>query len=406
MKLAELCTVIEDLNKISVTIMADSNDYSTFCELYRFHSSQTLLTCENLSWILENLEKNRILCVIDELRIRFIFFWIKEQVVAIGPYCTETLTKRDFQRIRQDISISPHLEEDFLAYQGSLPVSSETKVLSLANYIFQNFSDFSDGLIINHIDFSIFHNEEISTASVYKPYSAQVEERYFTEQQFMKHIQDGNDRAAINDWNQLHNSVNYLKKTYGYTIETARMSAAVTRTVIRIATMNAGVPAEICDRLTANTRMNVDRAKSLDSIYQEDKNLIKECCNEVRKVRNGQYSPLVMKLLYVLDNQFMEDLAISDLAAEQGVSENYLIRQFRKEIGEPPKQYLMHRRLEYASTLLSGTRLSIQELSSQCGIPDSNYFSKLFKREYHVSPSEYRMRHFLNANKQSPDSKT
>ena len=46
--------------------------------------------------------------------------------------------------------------------------------------------------------------------------------------------------------------------------------------------------------------------------------------------------------------------------------------------------------MNQAAWNLANTRLSIHQVSEQVGILDSNYFVKLFKREYGETPSRYR----------------
>jgi AraC-like DNA-binding protein len=50
--------------------------------------------------------------------------------------------------------------------------------------------------------------------------------------------------------------------------------------------------------------------------------------------------------------------------------------------------------MDHAAYLLLSTSLPICEIARACGIPDYNYFSKLFKKEYGCSPTVYRKRHF------------
>lgn len=72
-------------------------------------------------------------------------------------------------------------------------------------------------------------------------------------------------------------------------------------------------------------------------------------------------------------------------------STEYLKKLFRKEVGITPRQYLTERRLENAAhTLaLTGGGQNIAQIARQCGFNDPLYFSKLFKRQYGVSPKFY-----------------
>lgn len=91
-----------------------------------------------------------------------------------------------------------------------------------------------------------------------------------------------------------------------------------------------------------------------------------------------------------MENKFHQDISLSDLANELAVSKNYLIKRFKAEDGMTPIQYLTKFRLKRAAMLLAEHTLSIQDIADVVGIPDSNYFTKLFKKSFHMTPQQYR----------------
>lgn len=54
------------------------------------------------------------------------------------------------------------------------------------------------------------------------------------------------------------------------------------------------------------------------------------------------------------------------------------------------KEYLINIRLKKSKELIETTDLPIGEISKMVGIEDQNYFSRLFKRKYGVSPMNYK----------------
>lgn len=50
----------------------------------------------------------------------------------------------------------------------------------------------------------------------------------------------------------------------------------------------------------------------------------------------------------------------------------------------------MNLRMKLAVQMLSSTQLQIQTISQHCGILDVNYFTKVFKKTFHKTPSDYR----------------
>lgn len=72
-------------------------------------------------------------------------------------------------------------------------------------------------------------------------------------------------------------------------------------------------------------------------------------------------------------------------------SEDYLTKLFKREMGTTPSKYLMDLRLRSAMDWLriSGDS-SISEIASMCGFRDPLHFSRVFRKKYGVSPSNYR----------------
>lgn len=84
---------------------------------------------------------------------------------------------------------------------------------------------------------------------------------------------------------------------------------------------------------------------------------------------------------------------IEDMCREIGVSFSHLTRQFYKEQGLTPIQYLSHLRTEHAMYLLLNTELTIEHIAKKCGFSCGNYFSKVFKKSVYMTPMEYRKMH-------------
>ncbi len=71
-------------------------------------------------------------------------------------------------------------------------------------------------------------------------------------------------------------------------------------------------------------------------------------------------------------------------------SYDYIIKLFKKEVGVTPHKYLTNLRLRAAAdTLASSQKNSISDTARLCGFKEPLYFSRLFKKEYGVSPSFY-----------------
>lgn len=96
---------------------------------------------------------------------------------------------------------------------------------------------------------------------------------------------------------------------------------------------------------------------------------------------------------FYLDMKYSENLKLQDVARNFGIHPNYLTRIFRESFGVTPKHYLMDLKLKKACRLLATTGLPIAVISDSLGFQDPLAFSKLFKKEFQASPSDYRKQH-------------
>jgi len=72
------------------------------------------------------------------------------------------------------------------------------------------------------------------------------------------------------------------------------------------------------------------------------------------------------------------------------LSPHHLSRLFTRELGLPPRQYLLETRLREASSLLALAAHSVAEVSRAFGFRDPFHFSKAFRKRYEVSPKDFR----------------
>ena len=91
-----------------------------------------------------------------------------------------------------------------------------------------------------------------------------------------------------------------------------------------------------------------------------------------------------------MEAEYMEPLTLEEFADTALMSVTHLLRVFKEATGRSPIDYLIALRLRHAATLLHHTALPITTIAAQVGIPDSNYFSRLFRAGMGVSPREYR----------------
>ncbi len=108
------------------------------------------------------------------------------------------------------------------------------------------------------------------------------------------------------------------------------------------------------------------------------------------KSAEEEESGYAKKVCELIRKRYREPLRAGELAAEVGLSPKYLSRVFRRETGKTLPSCLTQVRLDAARLLLTHTDWSIDKIAREVGYGDPLYFSKVFARQYGLSPGRWR----------------
>ena len=97
-------------------------------------------------------------------------------------------------------------------------------------------------------------------------------------------------------------------------------------------------------------------------------------------------------LKYVTEHIDTPDMKIDDIADAMGMSRSVLYTKIKQQLGMTPIDFVRHVRIMRACELLKNTDESLSSVAFAVGFSDPKYFSKVFKRETGIVPTEYRER--------------
>lgn len=106
--------------------------------------------------------------------------------------------------------------------------------------------------------------------------------------------------------------------------------------------------------------------------------------------KETQKKDLVEQVVEYLEHHYMEEINFNDLAGEFFLAPNYLYKKFKEKKQITVMQYLEEIRMKKAGELLENTASSVTEIAMQTGYADSNYFARIFKKNFGVTPREFR----------------
>lgn len=106
---------------------------------------------------------------------------------------------------------------------------------------------------------------------------------------------------------------------------------------------------------------------------------------------------ITIKIIDYINSNLSKNISVTELAALFGYNTNYFTSLFKSFTNMTPKTYIINAKLKKAVALLYDMNLSIAEIADQTGFVNQYYFSTSFKKNYGLSPSQYRDMYIKNA---------
>jgi len=339
----------------------------------------------------------------DEYQCYYNFFRIPNEnsdtYFFAGPYLLR-LPKHDFfeKKIRQyylDEEKIQHLKK----FYNNLPIIEDETVLlaiinTLGTYVFDGESNFS----VEYIDYEIPDNRKPITGSrVFnddetKPSSALsleiIEKNYKNEQNLM----DAVSKGKLNKVDMIVSAVmnTGMEERITDTLRNRKNYMIILNTILRKAAEYGQVHPFHINKISSNFAKRIEQLHTIDSSMILQTEMIRKYCLLVRDYSLKNFSHLIGRIITLISYDLSADLSLKNISEQMNVNPSYLSARFKKECNMSLTNYVNKKRMEHAAHVLSHSDKQIQEIAEEVGILDANYFIKLFKKQYGITPSLYR----------------
>ncbi|NOV03918.1 response regulator transcription factor [Paenibacillus planticolens] len=113
---------------------------------------------------------------------------------------------------------------------------------------------------------------------------------------------------------------------------------------------------------------------------------------------DGEKERAIQKCLQYIEQNYAEDLFLESVARHFSFNTSYFSHYFKVNTGTSFTQYLLQTRLGNGKALLEETTLKIYEISKLIGFKETRYFNRVFKKEFGVTPLNYRRVFMIDSN--------
>ncbi len=375
------------------SISGDNTSLTSFEQQNCFEKTlQPMYTAEYLRYLLENAKKEVFYEITDYLDTNLLLFCFDNHYYLLGPYVKNTFSSQEMQELLASHKLPASILLSLKLYYNQFPQLSYSMihgtVLAAMRTFLPNTPEYSYRKLTG------FHEEIKTDKLIWESNNTyyQIMDRYETENYFLRKISDGDVAGVRMAFESI--ASNY----YANTSQSQRSlystdwnGFAILRTLARKAAESGGCPVVKIDEITREIIQQFASARTSSELDKIQKEMLIRLTQAVQDTKHmAQYSPVIRDVLNYISINYTQDISLHELSDRNHVSEEHLSRLFKKELGVPLTTYIRDLRTKKAAELLKTSKLSIAEIAMYVGYPDSNYFVKVFKKRYGMTPSTYR----------------
>ncbi len=308
-----------------------------------------------------------------------------------GPWLTQRQSVSSIQDLCETLSI-PLSQVSFLsAWYSTIPLFEE-------DLIIEQFMESLGDVIFGRGQFVLRRKSQVRAEnSTYRSSGSDpnqntlhlLERRYDLEEQMLDAIGRGDEEGALHAFGDKVFSA--LEDRAQTPLRSRKNGMFTLNTLCRKGAQRGSVHPVDLDDLSRRFAVKIESVRTEEEARQLSREMIRRYSRLVQTRTMAEYSPVIGKAITLIrQNLTDEDLSLAKLSDALSVNKSYLATLFKKETGTTVVSFINSSRIDHAIFLLNTTALSIQEIGAQSGIPDPNWFARVFAKEKGMTPSAYR----------------
>lgn len=352
---------------------------------------QTLMTADAMELITSSLKPRLLYEIQDRLGLRLFLFLFEENTLLVGPFVPSPWEEATGSALLASHGIPASRLVPYKLYYCAYPVLDPSSAQHTILSVLQE-------LPAENISYQyrpVYSPPEAPGQSPIPNETSDFEltvKRYQSENEMLHMVRIGNYEGALSEMKKMASASVGMKLPY-LTASNALSSINILRTLLRKAAESAGVHPAVVDAISQEYAQKAYAIRNASNLELLQREMLRAFCSAVKKVKQESYSSPIRRAADYISLHLNESLSLTEIAAAAQVTPNYLSHRFKEETGASVSEYIAENRCRKAAALLSSSQLPIQDISAYVGYPDSNYFVKVFKSVYHMTPSQYRKKH-------------
>lgn len=334
---------------------------------------------------LAGVQDNSICMVTDGRLVRYCIAQAVGVAVLMGPYHEQTLSRAEALRALAPDRPDDRALDKFLFYHNSLPIAQTAMVHLAAETLLSLLCETAQETKETTIQ---LHKAPLREGEWPQDnWPEGMDGKQSLAFLLMAQVTQGSYEGALAAYREL---MRLTMQQKAFEPLNAIEGMSQLRMMVRLSMQRAGVPAQAREELMTQHRLAARRISGNEQRSGIDMHLLSQACFLVRQYRKSHYSPSIQTVLDIIHRNLAHLPNVSQIAAQAELSPNWLSAKFRSEVGMPITEYVSRLRMAEAEELLAFTKMRVQDICSRVGMLDSGYFTRCFKKEFGVTPTQYR----------------
>lgn len=344
--------------------------------------------------LLDTYQMKTVYFLTDTYGCHYVLAYLPENnCLLIGPYSYVKFDEPLIYRIARQFQIPADKMTELKSYYYSLPFISQEErfvllILTFMDELYGSQDSYTVDFVTTAFDDQMLYGDYSAGQQDSSENLQRNEERYRLMASLLAAVKNTNAKLAIQIMNQ------FLAKIPGprfsNPLKDAKNWLIVFNTSLRITAEQASVHPYYLGKISEKFSFRIDALTNPDHKTRIMQDMIRQYCLLIQNHAQCEYSKLIQRVLILIESNLSADLSLKAIAGELNMNASYLSHLFKKEVGITLTEYVNKKRIEESLVCLNSTDLQIQAIGQRVGIYDLAYFTKLFKKQIGMPPSDYR----------------
>ena len=346
-------------------------------------------------WELFAMERNPVFCALSpDIEYGRIHIDNTDYDVFLGPAFNVPVTEQIARQYMHELMVPSDYREQVMEYLASIPRTSQLQFARYLAFLYQ---------CLNHkeADLQDFYTEdEVYTRSRNKRQidsmidvmeNENLHNSYHFELEMYQYIKEGNVERLKEFLHTNHMLIKEGKMAHTPIRHTKNLFITATAKAGFIGAIPGGVDIEKTYQLIDFYIQECEQLQTIEEITNLQYMMIIDFCRRAGETHMPEgISSEVYQCINYIRIHTNESISIDDVARQVHRSSSHMMRRFKEELGIHIGAFITRCKLEEARSLLTYSDKNLAEISSYLCFSSQSYFQNVFKKQYGITPMQYR----------------